>query len=85
MGRNEALQATALQTVGVKGWDGFSIAVVASWLAADGRVGCAQPLRAAAARRFAVYSGRGWPGMARSRGPGAASSSRSFRFSIWAW
>jgi predicted O-methyltransferase YrrM len=30
MGRNEALQATALQTVGVKGWDGFSIAVVAS-------------------------------------------------------
>jgi predicted O-methyltransferase YrrM len=30
MGRNEALQATALQTVGIKGWDGFSIAVVAS-------------------------------------------------------
>jgi predicted O-methyltransferase YrrM len=30
MGRNEALEATALQTVGIKGWDGFSIAVVAS-------------------------------------------------------
>lgn len=30
MGRNETLQATALQTVGVKGWDGFSIAVVTS-------------------------------------------------------
>jgi hypothetical protein len=30
MGRNEALEATALQTVGVKGWDGSSIAVVAS-------------------------------------------------------
>lgn len=30
MGRNKDLQATALQTVGVKGWDGFSIAVVAS-------------------------------------------------------
>lgn len=28
MGRNKGLEATALQTVGVKGWDGFSIAIV---------------------------------------------------------
>jgi predicted O-methyltransferase YrrM len=30
MGGNSALEATALQTVGLKGWDGFSIAVVTS-------------------------------------------------------
>jgi predicted O-methyltransferase YrrM len=30
MGGNRALEATALQTVGLKGWDGFSIAVVTS-------------------------------------------------------
>lgn len=28
LGRNQALEATVLQTVGLKGWDGFSIAVV---------------------------------------------------------
>jgi predicted O-methyltransferase YrrM len=30
IGGNKALEATALQTVGLKGWDGFSIAVVTS-------------------------------------------------------
>jgi hypothetical protein len=30
MGGNRALEATVLQTVGLKGWDGFSIAVVTS-------------------------------------------------------
>jgi len=28
MGREPRLQATAIQTVGVKGWDGFALAVV---------------------------------------------------------
>jgi hypothetical protein len=28
MGRNGGLETTALQTVGLKGWDGFTIAVV---------------------------------------------------------
>lgn len=30
MGSSENLEATALQTVGLKGWNGFSIAVVTS-------------------------------------------------------
>ena len=42
MGRNPALEATVLQTVGLKGWDGFSIAVVRQRSGLAGHVGLAE-------------------------------------------